>query len=179
MSGRKHEVKQYLASLALTRLLTQTNKKWFEMTFEELKQMLTPDYESISKHGLCDEKLIGEGTNGAVQLSTEVYTISDSKQASRKKTRRPSAGGCKRGRGTLATPGMAGHRKRVGSRMKRVRLSPVHCFLWVVRVESNSMNSGSLQEPRNMQCRIHRERRKCWQSIAGISKSEFAANRIQ
>ena len=90
MSGRKHEVKQYLASLALTRLLTQTNKKWFEMTFEELKQMLTPDYESISKHGLCDEKLIGEGTNGAVQLSTEVYTISDSKQASRKKTKRLS-----------------------------------------------------------------------------------------
>lgn len=55
--GSKRQVKQYLASLALTRLLARKDKKWFEMTFFELKNILIPDYEIVKKPHLSEEEL--------------------------------------------------------------------------------------------------------------------------
>ena len=55
--GSKQQVKQYLASMALTRLLAQKDKKWFEMKFYELKNMLIPDYDIVSRPRLSEEEL--------------------------------------------------------------------------------------------------------------------------
>ncbi|KAI2489807.1 XRN 5'-3' exonuclease [Fragilaria crotonensis] len=55
--GSKQQIKQYLASMALTRLLARKSQKWFELTFRELKSMLIPDYEIIKKPRLSEQEL--------------------------------------------------------------------------------------------------------------------------
>jgi hypothetical protein len=55
--GNKQQAKQYLASMALTRLLAQKDKNWFDLKFYELKNSLIPDYEIVSKPPMSDNEL--------------------------------------------------------------------------------------------------------------------------
>jgi len=41
--GSKKQTRQYLASLALTKILRHKDKKWYEMTHKEMKSLLTPE----------------------------------------------------------------------------------------------------------------------------------------
>ena len=67
--GGKQQVKQYLASLALTRLLARKDKNWFKMTFSELKTMLIPDYEIIQKPQPSEEELTQRMTDFNLESS--------------------------------------------------------------------------------------------------------------
>ena len=78
--GSKQQLKQYLSSLALTRLLARKDRKWFEMTFSELKTMLIPDYEIVQKTQLSEQELAQRMADFNVQ-STAAAELSISNQS--------------------------------------------------------------------------------------------------
>lgn len=56
--GSKQDARQYLASLALTRLLCHKNVNWYDCRFSELKNLLIPDYEIIENPTLSEDALL-------------------------------------------------------------------------------------------------------------------------
>jgi hypothetical protein len=53
----RQKINQYLASLALTRLLARKNKNWYKMDIQDLKNTLLPDYEILTRSSLSEEEL--------------------------------------------------------------------------------------------------------------------------
>jgi XRN 5'-3' exonuclease N-terminus len=74
--GSKQQVKAYLASLALSRLLTNKNVNWFDLTVKEVKDILLPDYEITTDHRLSNDDLKKRMIDfGLLPITTEEVSV--------------------------------------------------------------------------------------------------------